>query len=69
LGINQQKLVDLLEVSRPTISHIENGKRKVSADELIKLSEIFNLSVERPNIGETVIYKLLYFIDFNFYKK
>jgi hypothetical protein len=23
----------------------------------------------KPNIGETVIYKLLYFIDFNFYEK
>ncbi|MBE9573799.1 MAG: DUF4065 domain-containing protein [Proteobacteria bacterium] len=120
LGMNQQKLAELLEVSRPAISHIENGERKVSADELIRLSEIFNLSVEslldlrkepevilkgskkkrgqrpqirisvpqknlekfkavllyilnkvgsKPNIGETVIYKLLYFIDFNFYEK
>jgi len=94
--------------------------RKVSADELLKLSEIFNISVEqllglrkepeitiqeakkrgkvkpqvrinvpqknlekfkevllyilnkvgsKPNIGETVIYKLLYFIDFDFYEK
>jgi len=120
LGINQQRLADLLSVARPTISQIENRERKVSADELIKLSEIFNLSVEslldlkrepevilekstkrkghkpqirisvpqrnlekfkevflyilnkvgsKPNIGETVIYKLLYFIDFNFYEK
>jgi len=115
LGINQQRLAGLLGVSRPTISQIENGERKISADELIKLSEIFNLSVEsllnlkkepevilreskkrkgqkpqirinvpqknlekfkevflyilnkvgsKPNIGEIVIYKLLYFIDF-----
>ena len=119
LGISQQKLAQLLGVSRPTISQIENGERKVSADELIRLSEIFNLPVEalldlkkepevildnikkarptpqirinvpqknletfkevllyilnkvgsKPNIGETVIYKLLYFIDFNFYEK
>lgn len=120
LGISQQKLADLLGVARPTVSQIENGERKVSADELIKLSEIFNLSVEsllnvkkepqvvlsenskrkeqkipmrinvpqknlkkfkeiflyilnkvgsKPNIGETVMYKLLYFIDFNFYEK
>jgi len=120
LGINQQKLADLLGVARPTVSQIENEERKVSTDELIKLSEIFNLSVEsllnlkkepevvlkeskkkkggkprmrinvpqknldkfkeaflyilnkvgsKPNIGETVIYKLLYFIDFNFYEK
>jgi len=120
LGMNQQRLANLLGVARPTISQIENGERKVSADELIKLSEIFNLSVEsllnlkkepkvvlsenkkrkgqksqirinvpqknlekfketflyilnkigsKSNIGETVIYKLLYFIDFNFYEK
>ena len=120
LGISQQRLADLLGVARPTVSQIENGERKVSADELIKLSGIFNLSVEsllnlknepkvvlsvhkkrkeqrtkirinvpqknlkkfketflyilnkvgsKPNIGETIIYKLLYFIDFNFYEK
>lgn len=120
LGISQQKLAELLGVSRPAISQIENGERKVSTDELIKLSEIFNLTIEsllnferepevilnnikkktrtrpririnvpqknlekfkevllyilnkvgsKPNIGETVIYKLLYFIDFDYYEK
>lgn len=119
-GINQQKLSKMLGVARPTISQIENGERKISADELIKLSEIFDISIdtfldfkkppevilekekkkkkEKPeirinvpqrnlekfkeillyilnqvgskhNIGETVIYKLLYFIDFNYYEK
>jgi transcriptional regulator with XRE-family HTH domain len=119
-GITQQKLADLLGLSRPTISQIESGERKLSADELIKLSDIFNMSVEhllglkkepemiikktkrrrkvksqlrvnvpqknverfkevllyilnkvgsKPNIGETVIYKFLYFIDFDFYER
>ena len=119
-GMNQQRLAYLLRVARPTISQIENGERKVSTDELIKLSEIFNISVEgllnlkkepkvvlsenkkrkeqksqirinvpqknlekfketflyilnkvgsKPNIGETVLYKLLYFTDFDFYEK
>ena len=118
-GISQQKLAERLGVLRPTISQIENGERRISADELIKLSEIFNLSIDnlldlekqpevilleskkekrikpqirinvpqknlekfkevflyilnkvgsKPNIGETVIYKLLYFIDFDFYE-
>jgi|SRR3989338_4129798 len=119
-GISQQKLAEMLGVSRPTISQIESEERKISADELIKLAAIFNLSIEslvdlekqpevileegrkekkrrpqirinvpqknlekfkevllyilnkvgsKPNIGETVIYKLLYFIDFDFYEK
>ena len=119
-GISQQRLADMLGVSRPTITQVESGERKVSSDELIKLSEIFNVSVEqliclkdepevilkdkkpgkrveskmrinvpqknldkfkeiliyilnrvgsKPSIGETVIYKLLYFIDFDFYEK
>jgi transcriptional regulator with XRE-family HTH domain len=119
-GISQEKLALILGLSRPTISQIENGDRKLAADELIKLSEIFNLSVNslldlekelevvlpenkkqakadtklrinvpqknldkfkeafiyilnkvgsKPNVGETVIYKLLYFIDFDFYER
>ncbi len=119
-GISQQRLAEMLGVSRPTITQIEKGKRKVSVDELVRLSEIFNLSVDnllcskeklkvilaesreikevelptrinipqrnlekfkevllyilnkvgsKPNIGETVLYKLLYFIDFDFYER
>ena len=119
-GISQQRLAEIMGVSRTTITQIENGKRKVSADELARLSEIYNLSVDnllfskeepevifaekqeerkmespirinvpqrnlekfkevllyilnkvgsKPNIGETVLYKLLYFTDFDFYEK
>ncbi|HAV10701.1 MAG TPA: XRE family transcriptional regulator [Dehalococcoidia bacterium] len=119
-GISQQKLADMLGISRPAITQIESGERKVSSGELVKLSEILNTSVEqlvcltdepevilqnkrtdrkaetpmrinvpqknlakfkeillyilnkvgsKPNIGETVIYKLLYFMDFDFYEK
>lgn len=118
-AVSQEKLAKLIGVSRPALSQIENGERKVSADELVALAGIFNVSVERlldlekpvevsiseqkeereavqevrihvpqknvrkfkeillyiltkvgarPNIGETVIYKLLYFIDFDYYE-
>ena len=119
-GISQQRLAELLGVSRPAISQIENGERKVSVDELDRLAKIFNISVNsllnkekepevileekakekklqpsirinvpqknlekfkevllyilnkvgsKPNIGETVLYNLLYFVDFDFYEK
>jgi transcriptional regulator with XRE-family HTH domain len=120
VGMSQERLAELLGVSRPTVSQIENGDRKVSAEELKKLADIFNTSADsllnpqksptvsvkeskavyktapqirinvpqknlekfrevllyilnkvgaKPNIGETVIYKLLYFIDFDYYEK
>lgn len=119
-GISQLRLAELLGVSRPAISQIESGLRKVSANELDRLAEVFNVSVNslldkerepevilhdgpkerlyqpsirinvpqknlekfkevllyilnkvgsKPNIGETVIYKLLYFMDFDFYER
>lgn len=119
-GMSQQKLAQLLGVSRPTISQIESGQRKVSADEMRKLADTFHISADRlldleeepeviiqeskeiytakpkirinvpqknlekfkevliyilnkvgsrPNIGETVIYKLLYFLDFDYYER
>lgn len=119
-GLSQEKLAEILGVSRPTVSQMENGERKICAEELQKLAEIFNVSVDsllnpgkeprviikeeraiyrneteirinvpqrnvekfkevllyvlnkvgaKPNIGETVIYKLLYFIDFDYYEK
>ena len=119
-GMNQERLGELLSISRPTVSQIENGNRKVYAEELKGLADIFNTSTDsllnpqksptvsvkeskavyetkpqirinvpqkniekfrevllyilnevgaKPNIGETVIYKLLYFIDFDHYER
>lgn len=119
-GMTQGELAKRLKISRPTIAQIEKGERRIPADELMKLAQIFNLDVNtlleldeepevildksrkgtkskpqirinvpqknlqkfkqvllyilnkvgsKPNIGETVIYKLLYFIDFDYYEK
>jgi transcriptional regulator with XRE-family HTH domain len=119
LDLSQQELANRLDISRPTVSQIENGERRISAEEIKKLAKIFNISADRlldlekepavivsgskaaykskpqiridipqknldkfrevllyilnkvgskPNIGETVIYKLLYFIDFDYYE-
>jgi transcriptional regulator with XRE-family HTH domain len=119
IGMTQEELAKKLEMKRPTISQIEAGDRKLSTDELVKLSWVFNIGVEalldpkrephvileksterkaepqirinvpqknlqkfkevllyilnrvgsRPNVGEAVIYKLLYFIDFDYYER
>lgn len=121
MGFSQEKLADSLGISRVALSQIENGERKISAEELSTLSKIFNIpsdnlldlkaqvTVElekagtaairvkpemrinvpqkkmkkfkeallyilnkigsKANIGETVVYKLLYFADFDFYEK
>lgn len=119
LGLSQEKLANLLNIKRVSLSQIEKGDRKITAEELAKISKIANISADvlldlkkdievkfeepektiekeeirisvpqknlekfkevliyilnkigsKPNIGETVIYKLLYFIDFNFYEK
>ena len=118
-GISQEKLAKLLGVARPTVTGIERGQRRLTVDELVKLSEIFGVTADaildkdkapevtiredgavkptepmrisvpqknlkkfqevllyilnkvggKPNIGQTVIYKLLYFMDFNCYEK
>ncbi len=121
LGLSQERVAQTLGINRVAISQIENGNRKISAEEVAKLSKIFNvpsniiLDLEkdieitlekmnlskqkakqeirisvpqknlkkfkevllyilkkvgsRPNVGESVLYKFLYFIDFNFYEK
>jgi len=119
-GLSQKEVAIKIGIKRPTISQIENGERKISAEEILEISNLFNVTpnnmleleeelevvlekkkdigVAKPkerinvpqknlkkfkevllyilnkvgsksNVGETVIYKLLYFIDFNFYEK
>jgi len=121
LGFSQEELAKKLGINRVAISQIENGDRKISAEEIAKLSEVFNVPADilldltkdievilekaveegpkektgirisvpqknlekfkevllyvlskvgsKPNVGESVLYKLLYFIDFNYYEK
>jgi len=121
VGLSQENLAEKFGISRVSLSQIENGDRKISAEEIAKLAKIFDipsdilLDIEKDievilekqkrkplkiknsmrinvpqknlekfkevllyildkvgsksNIGQVVIYKLLYFIDFNFYEK
>ncbi|MGB5156480.1 type II toxin-antitoxin system antitoxin SocA domain-containing protein [Desulfobacterium sp. N47] len=119
-GLSQDALAQKLGISRVAVSQIESGARKISAEEIVMLAEIFNIQTDvllditkdikiifeksakkqakkqeirisvpqrnlqkfkevliyilekigsKPNVGETVLYKLLYFMDFNFYEK
>jgi len=119
-GYSQENLAELLKISRVSLSQIENGDRRINAEEIAELSKIFNVASDvlldlrkdikvvlektgkfakakqeirisvpqknlekfkevllyilnkvgsKPNIGESVLYKLLYFIDFNYYEK
>jgi len=123
MDLSQEGLAGRMHLQRPAVSQIESGQRKVSAEELLNLSQILNLSMgqlmgiekapevvisstphkrppkksepalrinvpqknlakfrevllyilgkvgSKPNIGETALYKLLYFIDFDFFEK
>ncbi len=121
--ITQEHLASELGLSRATYMQIELGNRELKIGEAIKLTEIFDMSLEdflnerqqpspiveikkakkkrpvkkhnirisvpqekaekfkqvllyvlakiggNPNIGKTVLYKILYFIDFDYYEK
>ena len=117
-GFSQDDLAKMLNISRPSITQIELGKRNLSVIEVKKVADILSISIDKllsvdfslsevlfdeektdekqdfrisfpelnvkkfkdillyilekcagkPNIGETLLYKLLYFSDFNYYE-
>lgn len=117
-GLSQEELSKSVDISRPSLAQIEQGNRSIKVDELKKMAEVLNFSMDeimsdnfsidtdidmgeeveakseirisipeinmqkfknlilyilekcagKPNIGETVLYKLLYFSDFNYYE-
>lgn len=44
--MTQQQLADLCEVSKPTVSMWESGKRVPDRDNIQMLSDIFNVQIE-----------------------
>ena len=122
--LSQQEVADAIGIARATYIKRENGTREARLDELRKLSQYYEISLQdladgniiiedmnevelpsvvseertdvipreiapnyqpeklrqvllyilnkvggKPNVGETVLYKLLYFIDFDYYEK
>jgi len=45
-GLSQGQVAKLMGFHRPTISEMEAGRRRVSAEEITKLAEIYGVSVE-----------------------
>jgi transcriptional regulator with XRE-family HTH domain len=45
-GLSQGQVAKRLDMHRPTISELEAGRRRVTAEELNKLAELFRVSVE-----------------------
>jgi transcriptional regulator with XRE-family HTH domain len=43
-GLSQAQVARIMNLHRPTISEIEAGRRRVSAEELAQLSEIYEVS-------------------------
>lgn len=44
-GLSQAQVARILRLKRPAISEIEAGRRKVSAEELSRLAEIYDVSI------------------------
>jgi len=44
-GLSQAQVAKILNLHRPSITEAEAGNRKVSADEIAKLAEIYDVSV------------------------
>lgn len=44
-GLTQGQVAKLLQMSRPTISEVEAGRRRVTAEELTELSKIYDVSI------------------------
>ena len=44
-GLSQVQVAQMLSLHRPSVSEMEAGNRRVSADELVQLSEIYDISV------------------------
>jgi transcriptional regulator with XRE-family HTH domain len=66
------QLQDVLEESPSTIHKKEDNRISIPTLQVQKFKNVLLYILERcagkPNVGETVLYKLLYFADFNYYE-
>ena len=55
LKMSQAFVAEQMQVSRPTISAIESGQRKVSVEELARFSKLYGISVDELMYGKISI--------------
>src|ERR1700689_5209103 len=46
MNFSQEQLSQSLDINRVSLSQIENGDRKISAEEISKLAKLFNISTD-----------------------
>ena len=51
VGLSQAQVAKRLGIHRPTMSEIEAGRRRISADELAQFSEIYGIAVQWFTLG------------------
>ncbi|OGR11347.1 MAG: XRE family transcriptional regulator [Deltaproteobacteria bacterium RIFOXYB12_FULL_58_9] len=59
-GLSQAQVARLMGVQRPTISEIEAGRRKVGADEVGRLADMYNVSIswlvnDQPEVADPMV--------------
>ncbi len=54
LHLSQEYVANFIGVNRSAIVEIESGRRKVSAEELGKFSELFQISTDELLYGKTI---------------
>ena len=52
-GLSQAQAADLVGMHRPSLTQIENEKRRVTAGEAVKFAEIYKVSLDWLLTGET----------------
>ncbi len=55
LGITQEEIAEKLDVSTQMISNLECGKKAIRLQNLVKLSEILNISIDYLLTGKQMI--------------
>lgn len=56
---SQNKLAELLGLTKQAVSGIENGKRKVMAFEIVRIADYFNLDIQVFSMAKGVTYQVV----------